>query len=95
MEAQERIAPKTKTRRVNAGCIGVSLADAEKFTRRARISKLINVRTQAKSPTVVPGMDVTGDSLALMNLLAITENIQERNRSSVCIAIDVFHDRTI
>ena len=95
MELQEQIVLKTKTRRANAVYIGVNLADAEKCTRKARISKLINVLTRAKSHTVVPGMVATGVLLDQMSLHAITENILERNRLSVYTAIDVFHDRTI
>lgn len=90
-----QIAQKTKTPRVKGEFIVVNSVDAEKFIRRARIWKLINALIQVKNRTVAHGMDATGVSLAQMNLLDITENIQERNRSNAFIVIVVFQGRTI
>ena len=90
-----QIAQKTKTPRVKGEFIVVNSVDAEKFIRRARIWKLINALIQVKNRTVAHGMDATGVSLAQMNLLDITENIQERNRLNAFIVIVVFQGRTI
>ena len=95
MEATGQIARKTRTRRVKGEYIVANLADAAKFIPKVLILKLINVLIRVRSRIVAPGKVATGVSLVRMNLLDITENTRELNRSNVFTATGAFHDQII
>lgn len=61
----------------------VTFQAVESSTTKVRISEHIEGFTQGKNRFIVHGIDVDGDSVALMNSKDITEDTQEKNRTLV------------